>query len=280
MFNASALTPNQSARHFYGAELRRHRDGEGWSLSRACERLLVSKSTLARLETAEVMPQPGFSERADHVYATEGHFLRLYGLVRKERFPDKYRRRMELEERARVIEEFAGHVVPGLLQTPDYARALFRASNPKAGPEAIEDMVSIRTSRQDILLSDARPDMSAIIDEAVLRRPVGGRATIHAQLAQLASLARSPRTTIQVLPFAHGEHALLSGSLTLLTLPDARCVAYEEGITTGFLLEDAESVIAHRRSYDLLRAYALTPPESAALIQRVMEDYRACDPLS
>ncbi|MFE5870041.1 Scr1 family TA system antitoxin-like transcriptional regulator, partial [Streptomyces roseifaciens] len=203
------LTPDRSARHLFGADLRHRREAAGMTLEKLAEVVRYSRSHLARIETAEHVPPPDLPARLDEVFGTGEHFVRLYGIARHEAHPDKYRRFMELQAQARVIDEYASHVVPGLVQTEGYARALFRVSNPKAAPDAIEEMVTARLSRQALLTAEAPPDLSIILDEAVIRRPVGGPAVMRAQLAMLVELVDTATTTVQVLPFEHGEHALM-----------------------------------------------------------------------
>ncbi|WP_424891251.1 helix-turn-helix domain-containing protein [Streptomyces sp. XH2] len=265
------LTPDRSARHLFGADLRHRREAAGMTLEKLAEVVCYSRSHLARIETAEHVPPPDLPGRLDEVFGTGEHFARLYAIARHEIHPDKYRRRMELEARARVIDEYAGHLVPGLVQTEDYARALFRVSNPKAVPDEIEEMVAARLSRQALLRAESPPDLSMVVDEAVIRRPIGGPAVMRAQLAALIDLVDTPTTTVQVLPFEHGEHALLGGTLRLMTLDDDSNFAYVESIATGELIEDPQTIRARRRSYDLLRAYALSPSESAAFIRALLE---------
>jgi transcriptional regulator with XRE-family HTH domain len=277
VFQPQALTPDRSARHFYGSEVRRYRTNAKMSLAGLAEVVKYSKSQLGRIETADAMPQPGLSEALDAAFGTDGHFVRLYALARREAHRDKYRRRMELEAQARVIEEYSGHVVPGLVQTRDYAYALFRASNPGESEDRLEERVAARLGRQELLRTDPRPHLWIILDEAVTRRPVGTPAVMREQLAVLLPLVETPHTTIQALPDSHGEHALLGGSLTLLTLGGSLTVAYEEGITIGHLIEDPEAVSQHRRAYDLLRAYALSPRDTAAMVKAAMEDLSLCD---
>ncbi|MGK5733467.1 helix-turn-helix domain-containing protein [Streptomyces sp. URMC 124] len=270
---ARKLTPDRSARHLFGADLRHQREGAGMTLEKLAELVRYSRSHLARIETAEHVPPPDLPARLDEVFGTGEHFVRLYGIARHEAHPEKYRRRMELEARARVIDEFAGHLVPGLVQTEGYARALFRVGSPKASPDEIDEKVTARLSRQRLLQAETPPDLSMILDEAALRRPVGGPAVMRDQLAILVELVDTATTTVQVLPFEHGEHALIDGSLTLLTLDDDTAAAYVESIGTGSLIEDPEAVRAHRRSYDLLRSYALSPSKSAAFIRAAMEAF-------
>ncbi|GDY44932.1 hypothetical protein SANT12839_058140 [Streptomyces antimycoticus] len=111
---------------------------------------------------------------------------------------------MELEAQARLIEEYAGQIVPGLVQTEDYARALFEKFDPKATLNEIEELVTARMSRQALLSADPPPDVSLILDEAVLQRSFGGPAVMRAQLARLVDLTLTPTTVVQVLPFEHG----------------------------------------------------------------------------
>ncbi|WBB59943.1 helix-turn-helix transcriptional regulator [Streptomyces sp. WMMC500] len=265
------LHPDRSARDLYGSEIRRYRNNAGMSLEALSGVVMYSRAHLSRIETAEVIPPPDLSDRLDACFGTDGHFGRLYGIARHEVHPDKYKRRMQLEERARIIEEYSGYIVPGLVQTEEYARAVFRASNPEMSADEVEDRVAARLGRQQILKAATPPYLSVILDEAVIRRPIGGPAVMRTQLAGLLPLADTAHTIVQVLPFAHGEHGLMGGSLTLLTIDDAPVVAYEEGITTGHLIETSESARKRRRAYDLLRAYALSPRDTAAVIRSAME---------
>jgi transcriptional regulator with XRE-family HTH domain len=265
------LTPDLSARHLFGAKLRMFRDRDGLTLESLASVVHMSKSHLSRVECAEYMPPAELPAALDAAFGTDGIFQELYAIARREIHPDQYRRRMELEARALVIEEFSGHTAPGLAQTASYARAIFRETDPKAPGEHIESLVAARISRQGILAVNPAPDLVIVLDEAVLRRPIGGTAAMRAQLDRLVDLADTPETSVQVLPFAHGAHGLLGGSLTLLTLDDGRTVAYEESIGTGTLIEDNAEVRSRRRAYDRIRAHALPPRDSAALIRSAME---------
>ncbi|WP_405796812.1 helix-turn-helix domain-containing protein [Streptomyces sp. NBC_01506] len=265
------LSPERSARDLFGSEMRRYREAAGMSLESLATVVRYAKSSLARFETAETMIPEDLPERLDEVFGTGGIFMKLYALARKEIHPDQYQRRMDLEARAHVIQEYAGQLVPGIVQTEPYARALFEIHNPKATREEIDELVTARTGRQRLLIADPAPDFSAILDEAVLLRSYGGPTVMRAQLARLLDLTLTPTSMIQVLPFAHGGHALANGSLTLLTLEKGTQVAYEESISTGTLLEEKTLVRAKQRAYDLLRASALSPKDSAAFIRAVME---------
>jgi transcriptional regulator with XRE-family HTH domain len=267
----NALTPDRSVRHFFGAEMRRYRENAGMTLEGLAGVVHFARSHLSRIELAESIIPTELPAKLDAAFGTDGHFVRLYALAKKEVHPDRYRRLMELETQARIIHEFAGDVVPGLVQTEEYARALFRIFAPRATAEQIEEKVQARLSRQELLRATPPPDLTIVLDEAVVRRAVGGSAVMRAQLEALIEQVQAPRTTIQLLPFAHGEHALLGGSLKLMTLEDKTQAAYEESIATGTLLEDEESVSERRRHYDLIRACALSPRDTATFLRTVLE---------
>jgi transcriptional regulator with XRE-family HTH domain len=270
------LRPDRSARDLFGAEMRRYREDADLSLERLGGIIGYSKSALSRVETADSMMAPDLPGLLDATFHTGGLFEKLYALARKEVHPDQFRRRMELEAKARTIQEYAGVLVPGLVQTEEYAQAQFEIHNPRAAKHEIRELVVARMMRQSNLRStEPKSDVALILDEAVLRRSYGGAEVMHAQLSRLAELTLTATTMVQVLPFAQGGHPLAGGALALWTMEDGSQVAYEESISTGTLLEDSDVVRSHQRAYDLVRACALSPQDSAALIRSVMEELAA-----
>ncbi|MET8502506.1 helix-turn-helix domain-containing protein [Streptomyces microflavus] len=272
-FRPQPLTPYLSARHYFGSEQRRHRDQAGLSLVQLAGIVNSSKSTLGRIETAELMPPSDIPDRLDMAFGTDKHFHGLYELARREIHPDQYKRYMDFEFRAEVIEQYGAQALPGLLQTEEYARAFLRCQE-DLSPEQVEERVTARMSRQVRLRSDDPPFRWAVIDESVLLRPMGSRACMREQLASLLEQVDTPSSKVQVMPFSARSHSLLGGALTLLTLPDGTSVAYEEGIQAGHLYEDPAAVKKWRRQYDVLRANSLTLDESAERIRTAMEGYR------
>lgn len=275
-FQAQALTPYMSARHYFGSEQRRHRERAKLSLVQLADIVSSSKSALARIETAELMPPPDLPVRLDAAFGSDEHFHRLYQLARLEAHPDQYRRYMDFEAQAEVIEQYGSQVLPGLLQTRAYARAALGCQE-DLSKEQIEERVQARMSRQERQRSDTPPYRWAILDEAVLRRRMGSEECMYQQLASLLEQVDTADSKVQVMPFSAGLHSLMGGALTLLTLPDGSTVAYEEGIQAGHLYEDRDVVKRWRRHYEVLRANALSPGESAELIRKAMEDYKPCD---
>ncbi|MET7905874.1 helix-turn-helix transcriptional regulator [Streptomyces sp. NPDC005355] len=277
-FQPRELFPDRSARDLFGAEIRRHREKADMSLRRLSEVLNYSKSHLARIEAAESLPYDDLPAKLDACFGTDGMFARIYALAKNEPFPGKYRRMIELESQALVIEQYMTVSAPGLLQTPKYAEALMRSVHPHAPNAEIEAMIKARIDRQALLTQPKPPRCWFILDEAVLRRPVGGLDVMCDQLTSLIRRGTQSHVTIQVLPFAAGEHPeMLGGVLKLYTLPNKPPIAYEEGSRSGTIIEDRAEVALHRENYDLLRAMALSPRESEAVIQAAMEDYTPCE---
>ncbi|MEN2418696.1 helix-turn-helix transcriptional regulator [Streptomyces rimosus] len=275
-FTARALTPYVSARHYFGSEQRRHREAARLSLVQLAAVVNSSKSTLARIETAELLAPYDLPPRLDAAFGTGEHFYGLYQLAKREAHPDQYRRFMDLEERAETIETYEPQVVPGLFQTEAYARVLLRCQEDST-EEQVEELVAARMSRQERQKSGSPPFRWTIIDEAVLRRQVGDRNCMHEQLASLLAQGNTPDSKVQVMPFRAGPHSLMGGALNMLTLPNGSPAAYEEGIEIGHLHEDPDTVRKWRRQYEVLRANALSLTESAELIRKAMEDYKPCD---
>ncbi|WP_406015184.1 helix-turn-helix transcriptional regulator [Streptomyces sp. NBC_00984] len=272
-FKPQPLSPYLSARHYFGSEQRRHRERAGLSLVQLADIVNSSKSTLARIETADLMPPPDIPSRLDMAFGTDDHFHGLYELARREIHPDQYQRYMDFEFRSEVIEQYGAQALPGLLQTEEYARTFLRCQEDLSA-EQVEERVTARMSRQERQRSENPPLRWAIVDEAVLRRQMGSPACMREQLASLLEQVDTPDSKVQVMPFGAGLHSLLGGALTLLTLPDGTSVAYEEGIQAGHLYEDPAAVKKWRRQYEVLRANSLPLAESAELIRTAMEGYR------
>ncbi|OIJ91187.1 helix-turn-helix domain-containing protein [Streptomyces colonosanans] len=273
-----ALTPARSARDLYGVELNRQRQLAGLSLDRLSDIVNYSKTHLHGVETGERLPLPPISEKLDLAFGTGELFQGLWGAMKREHTARRFDHCLELEARAARIQEFGANVIPGLLQTPAYMRALFIKGNPGMSPVKIDDLVAARLSRQEVLRRDNTPDFWWILGEATLRQAVGGPRVMCEQLTALLPLAETRRTTIQVIPFEAGACTLMNGTLILLTLPDNSTTVYQEGPRNGEIFDDRDTVTLRMREYDLMKASALSPGESAALIEATMETYQPCEP--
>ncbi|MEU7726710.1 helix-turn-helix transcriptional regulator [Streptomyces sp. NPDC040724] len=267
------LDPSSSPRALLGAELRVARERAGLSQAELGEPLFVSGSFIGQLEAGTRRMHIEFARQIDDILDTNGFFVRNCGAAAKSKYPDHFAAAAEAEALATAIREYAPQLIPGLLQTEAYARAVFRAYQPTATEETIDELVTNRLARAALLSAPTTPLLWCVLDEAVLRRQVGGRAVMAEALRHITSLIERHRIIVQVLPFTAGAHAALGGPLRLMSFEDAPPLAYVEALGTSQLLDDPATVTHHTLTYDLLTASALSPRESLALIKSVAEDY-------
>ncbi|RAJ30979.1 helix-turn-helix protein [Kitasatospora sp. SolWspMP-SS2h] len=267
-FPEREVDPSRSARHFYGAEIRRRRAELGWSLVKLAEGVHFSVSTLSRVENGDVRVPQGLSEMLDQVFRTDGLFARLLPLALREDHPAKYQEFLTLADQALVHESYSPNM-PGLLQTEAFARHALRAGLPYAPEEEVEERVRARMGRQ-LRLRDSECRYWFILDEYAFHRTYGGPAVTAGQLRAILDAATLPNVVVQVLPFASGGHSETS-SMTLLTLPGGDRLAYEESSRTGTIYETAADIAERQWLYDLLRAQALPPQESEFTISSMLE---------
>lgn len=268
------LDPSASLAALYGVKLRKLRTRSGWTQRELGDRVPIAHSRIARYELGNETPPEDVCRRLDLLLDADGDLIELWGHVRRTPFPDWARKFMEYEARATRMRKFS-QIVPGLAQTESYARAVLQAGAIYDDRPA-EEKIAARLDRQAILEQDVPPWLGVILDEAVLHRLVGGREVMREQLAHLVSLGERPRVHIQVLPLDSVDPAAMGGSFTLLSLPDGREVAYEEGIIFGRLIEDGDDVLRRAVLYDRLQASALSPVASAELIRTAMEESPSC----
>lgn len=270
---ANGIDPSTSMAALFGSRVRRLRMAAGLTQAELGVKAHVVSTRITQIERASgARPTLELARALDVALDADDLLVDLWPYVYREAFPDWFRKFMEYAARAVIIREYAAHVVPGLLQTEDYARALLRVGRTLGSEEQLEERVSLRMGRQERLCTPDRPELWAVLDEAVLRRPVGGHVVMREQLARLLGTTAEPHVTVQVLPFDQGEHDVLGGSLTVLTMPDGSEVAYTEGAHYGQLIEDPDEVRSFALSYDRLRAAALPPLMSLDMIRSVMED--------
>ncbi|MFE0375191.1 helix-turn-helix domain-containing protein [Streptomyces inhibens] len=267
------LDPSSSPRAMLGAELRHKREEAGLTQEELGRPLFVSGSFIGQLEAGTRRMQMEYAVKMDEILETDGYFARNCEAATKSKYPDHFSEAAEAEAMATAIREYAPSLIPGLLQTEAYARAVFRAYQPTATEDVIDKLVAARLERAQLLDHPTTPMLWAVLDEPVLRRRVGGRVAMAEALRHVAALARQHRIIVQVLPFAAGAHASLHGSLKLMAFTDAPPLAYVDGLGVGKLLDDPATVSRHELTYDLIGASALSPQESLALIESVAEDY-------
>jgi transcriptional regulator with XRE-family HTH domain len=222
--------------------------------------------------------RPEVLERADELLEAGGLFLQAIPEVRealsrvRTRHPEWYRSYAALEAEALELHFYANQGVPGLLQNEDYARAVFSQRRPLLDEQTIEKRIADRLSRQQVFDKWPAPMCSFVLEEVVLDRPIGGRAVREAQLKQLLRIGDLRNVGIQVMPTSVEDHPNMGGAFNLLTPPRHAQVAYTEIQEHPRLITDPEEVRKIVDRYGMIRAMALTPKESRALIEKKLEE--------
>ncbi|MGC5345223.1 helix-turn-helix domain-containing protein [Streptomyces sp. DT171] len=261
----------------FAEELRLLRTARGDSLRQLGERLGWDWSLFGKMEKGETVGGPEVVQALDHHYGTPGLLLALWELAVSDQtqFKERYRRYMALEAEATSLWHFAVSILPGLLQTAEYARALLAAGGIKG--EALNQQVEARMGRRELLASEDPPQFRTILSEAVLRTPLREPERWRKQLEYLLEVGERDEVTIQVSPFSVGLHGLTNADVMFLRLSDGRTVAYAENGYRGELIEETVPVERLQRAYDSVRDLALTPAESRKFILRILEEV-PCDP--
>lgn len=264
-------------------EVKRLRESSGMSSDEAARRLDFSKSKLYRIENGKSRIDADDLEDMLDLYDVRspdrdalvvlGRDSRRRGwwTTYKDVFTGSY---VGLEYEAARI-QVASHIVPGLFQTPEYARAVIAETRPALDGDEVERRVAARFARQQAVLHrDNAPDIHVVLDEAALHRRVGGEEVMMQQLAGLAKASAQPGITIQVLPFAAGASAALEGDFVILAFPDPEDppVAYAEGLFGDLYLESKEELDRYSLAWTHLLDKALSPAESAAMISELLQE--------
>jgi transcriptional regulator with XRE-family HTH domain len=268
---------SQEPRRRYAEELRALRAEKGVSLRQVGERVGWDWSLFGKMEKGETLGGPEVVQALDQYYGTPGLLLALWELAAGDhtQFRERYRRYMALEAEAVSLWHFAVSVLPGLLQTPGYAREVLAAGGSKG--DELEQQVEARMGRRELLEGNDAPPFRTILSEAVLRTPLRDAGEWRQQLAYLAEVAERRDVTVQVLPLAAGPHGLVSADVWFLRLADGHTVAYREHAHGGELIEDYAEIERLQRAYDGVRDMALPPAESRKFILRMLEEV-PCDP--
>jgi transcriptional regulator with XRE-family HTH domain len=238
-----------------------------------------SPSTISRIEGGKVGVRRSILEKLLEIYELDDpeHRDTLIALARqgKQRgwfarfgdLPATYSRFIGLESAAVEMRDYEALIVPGLLQTEEYYRAVMQADMPDDADEAIASRVQIRLERQELLTKSPNPlRLKAVLDESVVRRLIGGPDVMRSQLKHLVEASRLRNITIQVLPFSGGAYAGMAGSFAILDFADAESVVYAEALA-GDIYQEAEDVRRYVAVFESLRAAALSPLESVKLIE-------------
>ena len=274
-------------RMLVGAQLRRLRTEMGLSREEAGEAIRASEWKIHRLENGQV----GFKER-DVI-----DLLRLYGVTDADEvaafllltreantpgwwqhygdlLPRWFRTYVDLESAAALIRTYEGQLIPGLLQTDDYMRAVVQGAHLDESSEEMGRRVRLRMARQTLLTREHPPRLWAVIDEAALRRPVGGPEVMRGQLERLIDASKLPNVTLQILPFAVGAHSGMPGAFSILRFADRELpdVVYLEHLTNAVYLDKRDEVEHYLDVMELLCVAAEPPARTVAFLERFLDE--------
>ncbi|MET9290456.1 helix-turn-helix transcriptional regulator [Streptomyces sp. NPDC003077] len=256
----------------YGSWLRAQREAAGMTQQELADAARMSRSHIAHIEAGRRLPSKEDARRLDKVLNTGdvlSSFLPDDGVV----VADYFETARNLEQQAIAIHEFALSFVPGILQTERYARAVLGSAFPPRSEKECDRAVVTRLGRSKVLADPKMPVVCALLDEAILRRPIGGPGIMAEQLTHLADLGQSGRVRVHVLPFSVGHHPLLQSTLSLMRFEDQPPIAYSEGVLTGTVHDTPSVVDQLRDAYALALSDALPLKESLVLLSSTAKDF-------
>jgi DNA-binding XRE family transcriptional regulator len=264
----------------FGELLRHYREEAFLSQDALAKQIPCDRSLVARVEAGTRVPQASFVKKCDEVLCTGGMLMRMWGRVdwyQQVEHPDWFQRWVGMEAKAVSMYQYQTMVVPGLLQTPGYARALLSR---RASGELLENRVRARLGRQPRYLAEGGPMFVAVLDESCLRQAIGSPAVMRDQCAHLLSLGQLPNVRVQMAPAGRFDLTRPTRPVSLVTMPDGERWIYTESLSHGYFNNDPEVYAEQSRIYDVLRADTLSARESAALIGELMKEYGDDDPAS
>ncbi|WP_031102958.1 helix-turn-helix domain-containing protein [Streptomyces sp. NRRL S-146] len=262
--------PSDSLRTF-GAVVQALREHAGFSRAEFAGLVRFSKHTVESVELGRRMPDESFVERAEEVLGNTGALRKAAGhLTRGEAgLAAWFRRWARLEKVAVSLCTYECRLVPGLLQSEGYARAVFEGTIPVVTDEELETLLAVRMERQRMLYERPTVPFSFIVEEHVFRRRFGKAEQMRAMLDHVLEHSAPRNVTLQIVPLEAGLHACLDGPVQLLETPERRRLAYSEGQQNGRLIADPKEVSLLYQRYDKLRSQALNPEDSRGLLERL-----------
>jgi len=266
--NRKDLDPQASPGAAFGERLRTLRDARGWTQDELGVRTGYSGTHISAVETGRRSPTPRFSTSCDKALGTGDQLERQGRAVRSDSLLEGFPEFVAHEAKAAEIRLYEVGVIPGLLQTAQYAAALTAGAVKRGAitPEQAEERLALITARQASLHRTPPPLVFAVIDESCLRRPIGDSSIMDAQFARLSEFAELPNTVVQVAPFDIGTRRPFDLPVTVLTLPDRSLMSYAESAQQGHLERESAFVLPMLTAYHQLQAEALSQAASVAMI--------------
>ncbi|MFB7082382.1 helix-turn-helix domain-containing protein [Streptomyces sp. NPDC056308] len=257
--------------HLIGAQLATFRKAARMTQAALAGRCCVGEDTIASIEQGRRPLQVDFAEQLDELLDTRGVLqVAVSKVPQKERFPAFVQDFVEYEQEAVTLLSYQSQVVPGLLQTEQYARFLFSCLYPPLEEDEQEEWVTARLDRQRLLERKPRPMLHFLLEESILRSQIGDPTMLRDQIRHLRQCMELPFLGLQIMPMRLPKHAGLAGPMVMLETPDHDHVVYVEGQLTSYLHEDPDDVSVLQQMYGMLRSQALSVEQSARLLDELL----------
>ncbi|MFJ5827994.1 helix-turn-helix domain-containing protein [Streptomyces sp. NPDC093089] len=253
-----------------GRQLRLRREAVGMRATELGAATGYGEDLIYKIESGKRIPRPEFLDKADEVLGAGGLLSAMKEDVAKVRYPKKVRALGKLEAKAVEIGVYECNIIAGLLQTPEHVRALIEAAQPPYSPDDVERMAAARLARQSVFERDPAPSIHFVLEEAPLRRQVGGTMVWRRQLEHLLEVGRLRNVTLQVMPTNTEAHPGLDGRIELLKFPDGTAVGRSDGAFSGRPITDPKQLRILELRYGTIRAQAFSPRESLAFIEQLL----------
>ncbi|MEZ7154524.1 helix-turn-helix domain-containing protein [Streptomyces sp. MAD19A] len=253
-----------------GRQIKLRREAMGLRVPDFGRAVGYGEDMIYKIESGKRIPRQEFLDRADELLEAGGLLSAAWEDVKKVRYPKKVRALGKLEARAVEIGLYECHIVPGLLQTPEHARAVIGAAQPPYSPDDVERMVAARLARQTVFDRDPAPALSFVMEEGVLRRPIGGRTAWRGQLQRLLDVVQLHHVVLQVMPTDCETHSGLDGRIELLKFDDGTAMGRSDGAFNGRPTSDPRHLRILELRYGTIRAQALPPRESLAFVRQLL----------
>ena len=252
-----------------GRQIKAWREAAGLTQTEFGAAIGYGEEMVSKVERGIRVPKPVFLDNADRVLEAGGKLSAMKPDVEEARYPKKVRDLAKLEADAVELGAYGNTVVPGLLQTEAYARALFEMRRPPYTTDEIDRLVEGRVARRSVFDLRPLPLLTFVVEEVTLRRPLGGKAVLRQELEHILNMGRLRHVEIQVMPTDREDHAGMGGELNLLKLRDGSTVGYSEAQLTSRLISAPKEVQILEMRYGIIRSQALTPRQSLAFIEKM-----------
>ncbi|WP_369389777.1 helix-turn-helix domain-containing protein [Streptomyces sp. CG1] len=244
------------------------RETAGMSVADLAEVMGYGEDLIRKIERGQRIPRPEFLDGADQVLKAQGHLRAFMKDMEKARYPKKVRKLADLEARAGEVLLYSNHNIHGLLQTEEYATALFERRQPPYPPDVVERDVAARMARKSIFERSPIPSLSFIQEQVTLERPIGGKMVLRRQLEHLLEVGQLRNVSLQVLPTSCEDHAGMNGLIEVLKFSDGTAIGRSDGAFNGRPVSSPRDLQILELRYGMIRAQALTPRESLAFIEK------------